>query len=232
VAFGIGTSSNVIVERWNGIPFEQPYQRTKESLQFVKRALEGGKVEGEWKTFSSNGFKLGRVPKVKPDYLVAALRPGMLRMAAKESDGAITNWLGADDVPKVKAELGDDKELVARILVAPNPDAEVVRKAARYAIAAYLNVPVYAQFHEWLGRGEVLKPMWEAWAAGDRKAALAAIPDSVCDELIVHGPPEACREQLARYHANGITTSALAVMPFGVDPDQAVRDLAPSTWAR
>src|SRR6187551_3090918 len=26
VAFCIGTSSNVIVERWNGIPFEQPYQ--------------------------------------------------------------------------------------------------------------------------------------------------------------------------------------------------------------
>ncbi len=27
-AFGIGTSSNVIVEGWNGIPFESPYQRT------------------------------------------------------------------------------------------------------------------------------------------------------------------------------------------------------------
>ncbi len=25
---GIGTSSNVIVERWNGIPFERPYERT------------------------------------------------------------------------------------------------------------------------------------------------------------------------------------------------------------
>ena len=26
-------------------------------------------------------------------------------------------------------------------------------------IAAYLTVPVYAAFHDWLGRGEVLRPM-------------------------------------------------------------------------
>ena len=65
------------------------------------------------------------------------------------------------------------------------------RAGAKRAIAAYLNVPVYAQFHDWLGRGDVLRPMWEAWQAGDRKQALAAIPDSLVDELIVHGSPAA-----------------------------------------
>ena len=38
--------------------------------------------------------------------------------------------------------------------------------------------------------------MNEAWAAGDRKGALDAIPDEVVDELVVHGPPENCREQV------------------------------------
>ena len=42
------------------------------------------------------------------------------------------------------------------------------------------------------------------------KAALAAIPDSVVDELIVHGPAEACREHIARYVENGVTAPALA----------------------
>jgi alkanesulfonate monooxygenase SsuD/methylene tetrahydromethanopterin reductase-like flavin-dependent oxidoreductase (luciferase family) len=70
--------------------------------------------------------------------------------------------------------------------------------------------------------------MWDAWKAGDRKAALAAIPDQVVDDLIVHGPPEACREQIARYFDNGVTTSSLAVMPFGVDARQAARDLSPA----
>jgi len=46
--------------------------------------------------------------------------------------------------------------------------------AAKFAIAAYLNVPVYAEFHRWLGRGDQLQGMWDAWKAGDRKAALAA----------------------------------------------------------
>src|SRR5215207_9926340 len=36
-ALGVGTSSNVIVEGWNGIPFEQPYQRTRDLVRSVAR---------------------------------------------------------------------------------------------------------------------------------------------------------------------------------------------------
>jgi alkanesulfonate monooxygenase SsuD/methylene tetrahydromethanopterin reductase-like flavin-dependent oxidoreductase (luciferase family) len=156
----------------------------------------------------------------------------MLRLAGREGDGAIINWLSADDVktvaPVVRA-YGEHKELVARIFVAPSEDREAVYAGARMAIAAYLNVPVYAAFHEWLGRGDVLAPMWDAWKAGDRKAALAAIPDSLIDELIVWGPPERCREHVQRYVEAGVTTPALSIMRFGdVDPRQALRDLAPS----
>ena len=229
-AFGIGTSSNVIVERWNGIPFEKPYERTRDMVRFLKAALAGEKVSQEYETFSVQGFRLGRAPAQPPPILVAALRPGMLRLAGREADGAIINWLSADDVRTVVPHVhegGADKEVVARIFVCPSTDADTVRNFAKMAIAAYLNVPVYAAFHEWLGRGDQLKGMWEAWSAGDRKAAVAAIPDSVVDELIVHGSPEACREHVQRYIDNGVTTTALAVMPFGIDARQAVRDLAP-----
>ncbi|HYD10580.1 MAG TPA: LLM class flavin-dependent oxidoreductase, partial [Acidimicrobiales bacterium] len=124
---------------------------------------------------------------------------------------------------------GSEKEICARIFVCPSTDADTVRAQARFAIAAYLNVPVYAAFHEWVGRGDRLTGMWDAWKSGDRGKALEEIPDSVVDELIVHGSPEACKEHIGRYLENGVTTAALAVMPFaGVDPRQAVRDLAPS----
>ena len=119
------------------------------------------------------------------------------------------------------------KEVVARIFVAPTDDADTVRGMGRFAIAAYLNVPVYAAFHEWLGRGEQLGDMWRLWKEGDRKAALAAIPDEVVDELIVWGTPEQCREHIQRYVDNGVTTPALALLPFGIDQRQAIRDLAP-----
>jgi probable F420-dependent oxidoreductase len=224
---GVGTSSNVIVESWNGIPFHKPYQRTRDIVRFLKQAMTGEKIDAQFETFTVRGFRLGRKPEVPPSILVAALRPGMLRLAGREADGAIINWLSADDVSKVVPEVGPDKEIVARIFVCPSTDAVKVRAAGRFAIAAYLNVPVYAAFHEWLGRGAVLKPIWDAWKAGDRKAATAAIPDHVVDELIVHGSPEECREHIARYVANGVTTTALAILDFGIDLKQGIRDLAP-----
>jgi alkanesulfonate monooxygenase SsuD/methylene tetrahydromethanopterin reductase-like flavin-dependent oxidoreductase (luciferase family) len=193
LAFGIGTSSNVIVEGWNGIPFTEP------------------------------------VP-----ILVAALREGMLRLAGREGDGAIINWLSADDVAKVAPVVqaasadGSAKEIVARIFVAPTTDRDLVMYAGRMAIAAYLNVPVYAEFHRWLGRGDMLAEMWRLWKEGDRKGALGAIPDELVDALIIWGSPEECREHVARYVENGVTTPALAVLPFGLDPRQAARDLAPA----
>jgi probable F420-dependent oxidoreductase len=230
-AFGIGTSSDVIVERWNGIPFDQPYQRVRDMVRFLRLALTGEKVKQEFETFTVNGFKLGPVPEQPVPILVAALREGMLKLAGREGDGAIVNWLSADDVRTVAPVVrryGDDKEVVARIFVAPGIDADTARAMGKFAIAAYLNVPVYAAFHEWLGRGEQLAGMWARWKEGDRKGALEEIPDSLVDELIVHGPPEACREHVQRYVDHGVSTPALAVLPFpGVDPAQAVRDLAP-----
>ncbi len=232
-AFGLGTSSNVIVERWNGIPFQEPYKRTRDVLRFLRSALAGEKVTHAYDTFEINGFRLNMLPPEPVPLLVAGLRPGMLRLAGREGDGAIINWLSAGDVaqvvePVVTAGGGAPKEIVARIFVCPSTDDEAVYNGARFAIAAYLNVPVYAAFHEWLGRGDVLSGMWSAWKEGDRKAALAAIPDSLVDELIVHGPPEKCREQIQQYLDAGVTTAALSIMPFGkLDIRQAVRDLAP-----
>lgn len=228
---GVGSSSNVIVERWNGIPFEEPYLKTRDVVRFLKEAFRGDKVKKQYETFEINGFRLGIVPAEQPPILIAALREGMLRLAGREADGAIINWLSAEDVktvaPIVHAE-GEGKEIVARIFVCPSTDTETVRAQARRAIAAYLNVPVYAAFHQWIGRGEKLKPMWDAWSAGDRKGALEVISDDLVDELIIHGTPEACREHIGRYLEAGVTTPALSIMGFAdVDPRQAIRDLAP-----
>jgi probable F420-dependent oxidoreductase len=227
-AFGIGTSSNVIVEGWNGIPFDEPYKRTRDMVRFLRQALSGEKVDFKSDAFEVRGFRLGRKPSVLPPILIAALRPGMLHLAAREGDGAIINWLAASDVAQVAKEVGPGKEIVARIFVCPSEDTDTVRDGARRMITAYLNVPVYAAFHEWLGRGPVLQPMWEAWKAGDRKAALAAIPDHVVDELILHGSAASVRAQIGDYVAAGVTTPALAIVPLAkIDLRQAIRDLAP-----
>lgn len=229
---GLGSSSNVIVERWNGLSFDEPYRRVRDTIRFLRDALSGEKVTRDYGTFAVSGFRLGVRPVGEVPILVAALREGMLNLAGREGDGAIINWLSAEDVatvaPIVTAH-GDDKEIVARIFVVPSTDADTVRAQGRFAIAAYLNVPVYAAFHEWLGRGEMLAPMWQRWRDGDRAGALDAIPDELVDALIVHGSPPQCRAHIQRYVDNGVTTPVLAVLPMaGVDPVAAVRELAPA----
>ena len=232
-AIGLGTSSDVIVERWNGVPFEEPYKKIRDMVRFLRAALAGEKVSEDFDTFSVKGFRLKALPPEPVPIVVAALREGMLRLAGREGDGAIINWLSDEDVKTVApivheaAPDGAEREIVARIFCAPIDDPETVYPAAKFAIAAYMNVPVYRKFHEWMGRSDVFQGMWDKWSEGDRKGAVEAIPDSVVDELIVHGPPEACREKIQRYIANGVTTPALAPLPFGYDMAQAVRDLAP-----
>ncbi|MFV2172510.1 LLM class F420-dependent oxidoreductase [Actinomadura sp. LOL_016] len=226
---GIGTSSDTIVERWNGIPFDEPYKRVRDTVRFLRKALAGEKVKEEYDTFTVKGFKLENAPATPPPIVLAALRPGMLRLAAREADGAITNWLAPKDVRTVRSELGAAPELIARLFVCPTENADEARAIGRWMIAAYMTVPVYRAFHEWLGRGEALRAMNEAWAAGDRKKALEVIPDEVVDDLIVHGSPAQCRARVREYVDNGLTTPVLAIVPTKDLPAaEAVRALAPT----
>jgi alkanesulfonate monooxygenase SsuD/methylene tetrahydromethanopterin reductase-like flavin-dependent oxidoreductase (luciferase family) len=59
---GVGSSSNVIVERWNAMEFDQPYQRVRDTVRFLRSALTGEKVTENYETFSVNGFRLGQAP--------------------------------------------------------------------------------------------------------------------------------------------------------------------------
>ena len=225
---GIGVSSPVVVTDWNGVPLERPYQRARDYLRFLRAALAGEKVTMAGDTVSVRGFRLDSPPDPPPALALAALRPQMISLGAALADGVITNWLAPGDVPQVRAVAGPDCELIARIFVCPTADAQAAREIGRRMIAAYLTVPAYAAFHDWLGRGARLGPMQQAWAAGDRRAALAAVPEDVLDDLVVHGPPEKCRERVAEYQANGLDTPVIAIVPGpGVDEAAAVRLLAP-----
>lgn len=228
VALGIGTSSSVIVERWNGIPFEQPYQHVRDMVRFLRAALAGEKVTHDYETFSVKGFRLGIRLEHQPPILVAALRPGMLRLAGREADGAILNWLSPTDVRTVVPIVGDGKEIAARIFVLPSEDRDAVHAIGRRMIAEYLNVPVYAAFHEWIGRGDELRAMWDAWKAGDRAGAIDTIPDSVVDDLIVHGAPEACAERVLAYVENGVTTPAPMIIADQDTIRSVIRAMAPA----
>jgi probable F420-dependent oxidoreductase len=221
---GLGASSPVIVGNWNGIAFDRPYQRTRDVLRFVRAALAGERVDGEFETFTVRRFILEQPPAHPPPILLAALRPQMLALAGREADGAILNWLAASDVAQCRQAIANaDAEVVARIFVCPTEDTAHAHATARRAISTYLTVPAYAAFHDWLGRADALAPMHRAWAAGDRAGAAAAIPERLLDELVVHGSPESCRAQVRAYVQAGVDTPVLALLPVPEASDAATR---------
>lgn len=214
--FGIGASSPVVSGDWNAADFVRPFARSRDMLRFLRAALAGEVVDREYPEFTVRRFRLDRPPAVPPQLLLAALRPQMLRLAAAEADGVILNWLSATDVTTALAETkaaGAGFEVAARIFVIPTEDAGYARTVGRRMITSYLTVPAYAAFHRWLGRTETLAGMWQAWESGDRKGALAAVPDDLVDQLIVHGSPAQCRERVQAYADAGVTVPVMALIP-------------------
>jgi probable F420-dependent oxidoreductase len=242
---GLGAGSQPIVEAWNGGRFALPATRVREMVHVVRAALTGERVVFEGKTLRVNGFRLVRPPAQPVPIYVAALRAGMLAVAGEVADGVILNWLAAADVPRVvqvvreaAARAGRDPaavEITARLLVnvdPPGPEADV---GVRRHVTAYLNVPVYRAYQEWLGRGPALSPMWQAWERGDRKAAVAAVPERVMGELILRGSMPEIRAHVQRYLDAGVDTAFLQVSTLEPDPGRrrlvlldALRALAPS----
>ncbi|PQP20018.1 LLM class F420-dependent oxidoreductase [Rhodococcus opacus] len=228
---GLGSSSGLIINEWNSFPYERPLSRNRDMVRFLRSAFSGQRVDEEYPTFSVRGFRLQEVPEHPPQIVLAALRPRMLALAGSVADGTVLTWVSAEDIILVRAQLESTsarsaQQLVARILVAPTEDVNRARSAGRQLIAAYLNVPGYRAFHEWLGR-DSLTPMWQLWEAGRRREAVASIPDSVVDALVVHGSPETCHAHIQRYVDSGVTVPVLSLLPVGVDPLVACRAPAP-----
>ena len=200
---GIGSSSNVVVERWNEVAFEKPLTKVREAVESMRAVLSGGRGPG--------GFKLETAPAHEIPIVVAALRGKMLALAAEVADGAFTNLVPLSGLPQVVDAYGaPGKELACRVFCVPQPEEEALA-LAKFMFAAYGTVPVYSEFYRWLGWGERVEPMIEAWNAKDRARALELVPEDLVREIFVFGPSEAMKERLAEFEAGGITSFSLLV---------------------
>lgn len=216
---GIGSSSNVIVERWNQVPFVKPLSKVREAVQTLRPVFAGERGPG--------GFKLETPPAQPIPIVIAALRGRMLALAAELGDGAFTNFLPLSGLPQVRDAFGaPDKELACRFFCVPMP-AEQGMGFARHLFAAYGTVPVYAEFFRWLGWGEQLDPMVRAWEGGDRKRALELCPEDLVREIFVFGSPGEMRERLDEFADGGITTLILTPLASPEQLPGLVDALAP-----
>jgi probable F420-dependent oxidoreductase len=211
---GLGSSSDVIVERWNQRTFEKPLTRVRESVTVLREVLAGGRGPG--------GFKLETPPEHAVPIVIAALRDRMLRLGGELGDGTFVNFLPLSAtehvVGRIREGANGPTEIICRFFCIPGDGLDV----ARFMFAAYGTVPVYEAFFRALGWGEAIDPMVQAWRAGDRKQAVANAPEELLREIFILGDPDAMKERLHAFAERGITT--LVLTPIGAD---LIDELAP-----
>lgn len=219
VTLGLGASSPAIVEGWNSIAFVDPLARVRDTVRYLRGALAGERVEG--------GFRLGLVPDPAPALAIGALQPQMLRLAGREGDGVVLTSLGADDVAPLLERVAPERENFAviawvTVCVVDSP-AEFDRAlaVARRRVGRYLLTPTYAQYHRWLGRGDLLDRM------GNN---VDAAPEQLIRDLVVIGSSAECRAQLERFVAAGVTTLLYEVLPTGATDLTATLNALPSSF--
>jgi probable F420-dependent oxidoreductase len=218
---GIGSSSDRIVEGWNGIPFERPYSKVAETLGFARTALDGERTE--------TGFKLETPPAERVPIVLAALRGRMLRLAVDRADGAFTNFLPLAGLPRVTEGIEgapEGFELLCRFFCLPG-SREEVEPLARFMFSSYITVPVYAAFYHWLGYGDQIAEMVEAWGRKDRQAAAAAAPWDLIEDTFILGTPDEMRERLNAFVDGGITLPILTPITMPDRQLDLIKALAP-----
>ena len=237
---GIGASTEVMVQGWNGIPFIKPVTSVRESIRRVRLALAGERMnltDGE-----RGAFKLDAPPSTPVPIYGAALRPGMLRMVGEVADGVVINFLPPWAVPRVTEEVRagavaagrdpDAVDVVCRNMLCADGLDDATRAVARFILAVYVSSPPYEAFLRWIGMDSLIEPFLARWRGGDRKGALEAMPDELITSLLVVGDLDQCRARLEEYRAGGVLVPCIA--PFSGAADargsvlRAMRELSPA----
>jgi len=208
---GLGASSPTIVERWMGLEFDKPLTRTRETIDAVRAALTGDKVNVDGETVQIKGFRLEQGTTDKVPLFLAALGPKMLALAEESADG-VALFLTSEAGVRFAKEHAPSCETLARLICFVGDDPAEVRDFARWLLTPYLTVPGYNRFVAAQGFEQEADAVATAWGAGDRQGALAAITDELVDALVVAGPVEACKERIESFREAGLDTPVLMLL--------------------
>ncbi len=222
---GLGTSSHAIIEGWHGLALEKPLTRMRETVTLLRQMLAGEKTRFTGETLRSHGYRQAPVEGGLPIFL-AALRPGMLELAAELGDGVILNLFPRRALPKIREHIlrgaarglksPDQVEVVCRHQIAVTEQVDEARELFRRVFAAYYSTPVYNQFLAWCGFEEEAREIREGWSSGDRARTAAAMHDGLVDEIAIIGSQAECQARIQEYAAGGIHTHVVSCL--GVDP--------------
>jgi alkanesulfonate monooxygenase SsuD/methylene tetrahydromethanopterin reductase-like flavin-dependent oxidoreductase (luciferase family) len=217
---GLGVSHRQSAVGWYGAQFEHPLADMREYFGTV-RAIVGGHeyVAGpRWPT----AFALGGVaarPKLRMH--MAALSPGMLRLAGEVADGVMLYLCSPRYIREVVLpELQTGAERVGRdladidvycVIHAAFTDApQLAAESAQRLFVGYLRLPAYRTMMSQSGFDTMLAAYD---AAADEPARLAAISVDFVTTMTACGDISAIAARLDAYREAGVTVPCVAALP-------------------
>src|SRR5262245_40213069 len=240
---GLGSSHRVQVEPEHGIPFVQPTQRLRETVDLVRALVRDGVVAYSGKVLDVKSFDLWFRPLRRriPIY-VSALFPTMLQIAGEIADGVLLTWpttasgrRAADNVAAGARRAGrapGDVDVASLIPCYLARDQRQAFDGIRGAVAFYAGFfPRYNRLLAEAGFAEAVTSIKQAFDLGDRTEAERRVPDELIAAISAAGPPEQCRAKVEAYRGSGIALpiiSPRAAAPGGkAMAMEAIRACAP-----
>jgi F420-dependent oxidoreductase-like protein len=164
---GIGLSHRVVIEDMYGLDLSKPIRHTREYLSVLMPLLEGKQVQFSGQEYQVSG-QISVPGAGKPDVVVAALGPQMLKVAGAMADGTAT-WMGGPSylekvaVPTISAAANEAGRRAPRIVsgfpIALTSDVDAARQSAAKSFAMYGQLPSYRAVldmeHEGMGPEEI-----------------------------------------------------------------------------
>ena len=227
---GLGVGHAPTVESRDGIPFNQPMTRMRETIQIIKALLSGEEVNFTGKRFKITGASMGAAtPKTKVPIYIAALGPQMLEMVGELADGVLMNWTAVDYLGEAIGHIKRGAEKAGRdpneidiagyVRVAVGDNLTESRVSLRRQVARYASNPFYRNFFAQTGFDKEMSAAAAALADGNLDKAADSITEEMQDQVAIVGTVEECRAALEKRRAAGLQLPVIA--PFAVGDNMA-----------
>ncbi len=213
---GLGVSHRPVVEGWYGDSIDKPVSEMREYAQIVRATLRGEDPPAGERYRSSFHF-LGYEPRHDLPIYLAALSPGMLRLAGEIADGVML-WLCNPDyirdvvVPAVREgreKAGRDLEgfdIVAAVPSAVTSEPAEARGRLRQELLPYFSLPFYRTMLERSGYEDDVAGFDEAMTGDGPEAAADAISDRFLGRLAAIGSADEAVAAMRGYRDAGASS--------------------------
>ena len=237
---GLGTSGRIVIENWHGLPYRKPLARTREYVEIIHQALAGGPVNHHGEFFQLARFRMNSHPVQKklPIYL-ATLGPKNLELTGQVADGWLPTWLDRKQLSVLKERIAKAASKAGRdisdITVAPYIFCYVAdttdemaegEKRIRSHMAYYIG-GMGEYYHALVSRSGYsaeADAVRDAWAAGDKGKAAAAISDAMLENIAVLGSGAECRAKLDSFRSAGADMPIIS-FPHGSSLPEILRTI-------